>query len=107
MAVETLFLGSEPENLRLNPISGTGTDNLVTSSPCGPQLSSDNSPLATTDQDFVLDEVLKLADDLIKVLLLTFLDQSLIDEDSLVDRVIERLHLHGNRECSTIGRLQP
>ena len=107
VAVKIFFLGSKPENLRLDPIPGAGSDNLIASGSCSPQLSSDNRPLATADQDFVLYEALKLADDFLEVLLLTFLDLSLIDEYGFVDRIVERLRLHGNVEFPTIARLQP
>jgi hypothetical protein len=61
-------------DLRLDPIARGGADNLVTPSPRGPQLFSDARSLPAAHQDFVLDEALKLADGLLEVLLLAFLD---------------------------------
>ena len=84
----------------------TGTDNLVTSRPRGPQLFSDTRSLAAAHQDFVLDEALKLTDSLLEMLLLAFLDLSLVDEHGFVDRIIEPLRVHGNLECRTVGCLQ-
>ena len=60
----------------------------------GPQLFNDLRPLAAAHEDFVLDETFKLTDSLLEVLLLAFLDLSLVDEYGLVDRIIEPLRVH-------------
>ena len=89
MAVETLVPGGQPFDLRLNPISGGGTYHLVTSRTCVTQFLANTRPFATAHENFILNETLKLAYGLLKVLLFTLLDIALIDEYRLVYRVAQ------------------
>jgi hypothetical protein len=87
--IKTLVPGGQPIYLCLNAISGGGTDHLVTPRACVTQFLGNTRPFATVDEDFVLNETLKLTYGLLKMLLFTLLDIALIDEHRLVYRVVQ------------------
>jgi hypothetical protein len=93
MALETFVSTRQPDDFRLKPLSGTGTDNFVTPRPRSPQLFGDAVALAAAHQDFVFDEAFKLADCLLEVPLLTFFHLPLIHEHGFVNRIIEQLRI--------------
>jgi hypothetical protein len=87
-AIETLVPGGQPIDLCLNPISGGGAYDLVTSRTCVTQFLANTRPFATEHEDFILNKTLKLTCGLLKVLLFTLLDIALIDKHRLVYRVV-------------------
>ena len=100
------FVG-EAQDLRFDPLSRSGADDLVASSPCGAQLLGDARPLAPADQDLVFDEPFELTDGLLEVLLLALLDLPLVDEHGLVDRIVKPARVHATSNGLTVDRRQP
>ena len=79
---------------------------VVTSSPRGPELFRNARSLPAANQDFVLDEPLKLTDGLLEVLLFAFLNLSLIDKHGFVHRIIEPLGVYRSLEYRAVRCLQ-